>query len=106
MLKQITSLISTGTKTFLSLDLVANFVRDLKSLRAAWNWIVGVLFVWVVWYSLTHYPDSATTVVTVVGGIFTAMMTNYTWSSYLEKKNKCRTEDLKNRDNTDSDQSD
>lgn len=68
-------------------DLVQNYIRDLKSLRAVWNWICGILFLWCCWYGMTHHPDSANTIIITVGGVFTGMMTNYVWSSHLEKKN-------------------
>jgi len=85
--KAISNGIGKATTSVMKSDIIQNIVRDLKSLRALWNWIIGIFFVWCCWYSMTHYPASANTIVITVGGVFSAMMTNYVWSHHMEKKN-------------------
>ena len=68
-------------------DFIQNYIRDLKSLRSLWNWIIGILYVWMCIYSVLYYESAVGTVVTVTGGLMSVIFTNYVWSSYLEKKN-------------------
>ena len=58
---------------------------ELGHHRSIMNWAVLGLYFWVAIYAVKHYPDAVTTVVTVTGGLATAVFTNYVWSRRLDK---------------------
>lgn len=66
-------------------DFAKNVARDLKSLRALWNWIYMALYVWIcVWTTLKH-PDAIPTVITVTGGVVSVIFTGYVCSKTYER---------------------
>ncbi len=76
--------LSLARKTAKS-DLAQNFIRDLKSLRAAWNYVYLALFVFLcVWVAL-HHPEHLSTAITVTGGIVSVVFTGYVLSRAIEK---------------------
>ena len=71
-------------KTFRS-DLAQNLIRDLKSLRALWNWIYMALYVWVCVWTALYHPNAIPTVVTVTGSVVSVIFTGYVMSKSYEK---------------------
>lgn len=70
-----------------SRDFVRNVMRDLKSLKALWNYIFLSLYTWVVvWLVLHHGETCGNAAIYTTGGIVTAVLTNYVWASLAEKK--------------------
>jgi len=68
-------------------DFFTNLMRDLKSVRALWNYLFLALYTWVCCYLVLYHADSCgTAVVYTTGGIVTAVFTNYVWSGLAEKK--------------------
>lgn len=68
-------------------DLAQNIIRDLKSLRALWNWIYMALYVWICVWTVLHHPDAIPTVVTVTGGVVSVIFSGYVMSRAYEKVN-------------------
>lgn len=66
-------------------DLAQNAIRDLKSLRALWNWIYMTLYVWICVWSVLHYPEAVTTIVTVTGGVVSVIFSGYVLTKTYEK---------------------
>ncbi|MBI4395897.1 MAG: hypothetical protein HY548_02295 [Elusimicrobia bacterium] len=66
-------------------DFAQNAARDLKSLRALWNWIYMALYVWVSVWAVLHHPDAVPTVVTVTGGVVSVIFTGYVLTKTYEK---------------------
>lgn len=66
-------------------DLAQNIIRDLKSLRALWNWIYMALYVWICVWTVLHHPDTIPTVVTVTGGVVSVIFSGYVLSRAYEK---------------------
>jgi hypothetical protein len=66
---------------------VSHFLDELSYHRAIANWLMLFLYIWIVVYSVKHYPDTVTTAITVTGGLCTAIFTNYVWSRYMDGKN-------------------
>lgn len=76
--------LSLARKTARS-DIIQNVLRDLKSLRAMWNWLYLALYVYLcVWVAL-HHPDHLSTALTVTGGIVSVVFTGYVFSKTYEK---------------------
>ena len=65
-----------------------NFSRDIKSLRSLFNWIYLILYVWLVWYSVTRYKESIPTALTCTASIVSVIFSGYVFSKTYEKKNK------------------
>lgn len=76
--------LSLARKTARS-DLAQNLVRDLKSMRALWNWIYMALYVWICVWTVLHHPDVIPTVVTVTGGVVSVIFSGYVLSRAYEK---------------------
>ena len=68
-----------------TIDFFQNLARDIRSLRSLLCWVYCFLYMWVVWYCLTHYPESANTVVMTTGGIVSAVFGGYVFSKSYEK---------------------
>ncbi|MBI4375088.1 MAG: hypothetical protein HY549_01435 [Elusimicrobia bacterium] len=68
-------------------DFIQNFVRDLKSLRVIWAWIVMALFVWECIWAMLFHPETIPTVVTTTGGLAGVVTTGYILSRSWDKKN-------------------
>lgn len=66
-------------------DLAQNLIRDLKSLRALWNWVYMALYVWICVWTVLHHPDVIPTVVTVTGGVVSVIFSGYVLSKTYEK---------------------
>ncbi len=68
-------------------DFFTNLMRDMKSVRALWNYLFLALYTWVCCYLVLYHADACgTSVVYTTGGIVTAVFTNYVWSGLAEKK--------------------
>lgn len=66
----------------------SNLMRDLRSLRALWNWLIFALYTWACVWGVLYYPEIAIkTVIVTTGTLVGAIFTNYVWASYMEKKN-------------------
>jgi len=64
-----------------------NLMRDMRSMRALWNYLFLALYTWVVvWLVLKAPTTSGNTAIITTGGIVTAIFTNYVWSKVSEKK--------------------
>ncbi len=81
-LKRLTLTLARKT---LGSDLAQNLIRDLKSLRALWNWIYMALYVWICVWTVLHHPDAIPTVVTVTGGVVSVIFSGYVLSRTYEK---------------------
>ena len=66
-------------------DLAQNLIRDLKSMRALWNWIYMALYVWVCVWTVLYHPDVIPTVITVTGGVVSVIFSGYVLSRAYEK---------------------
>lgn len=66
-------------------DFAKNLARDLKSLRALWNWIYMALYVWICVWTVLKHPDAISTVVTVTGGVVSVIFTGYVCSKTYER---------------------
>lgn len=66
-------------------DLAKNFIRDLKSLRALWNWVYMALYVWICVWTVLYHPDVIATVITVTGGVVSVIFSGYVLSKAYEK---------------------
>jgi 4-hydroxybenzoate polyprenyltransferase len=64
-----------------------HLLDELGHHRTVINWVFMFLYIWVVVYSVKHYPESVTTAITVTGGLVTAIFTNYVWSRHMDSKN-------------------
>lgn len=68
-------------------DFFTNLVRDLKSMKALWNYLMLMLFTWVCVYSVLYHAETcANTVIMTVGGLVGTIFTGYIWASNAEKK--------------------
>lgn len=76
--------IELATKTANS-DFVRNLMRDIKSLRALWNWVYMALYVWICVWTVLYHPDAITTVVTVTGGVVSVIFTGYVLTKTYER---------------------
>ena len=81
-IKHLTLLLAKNTAKS---DIIQNILRDLKSLRAMWNWLYLALYVYLcIWVAL-HHPDHLGTALTVTGGIVSVVFTGYVFSKTYEK---------------------
>jgi len=76
--------LSLARKTARS-DLAQNLIRDLKSMRALWNWIYMALYVWICVWTVLYHPNAISTVVTVTGSVVSVIFTGYVMSKSYEK---------------------
>lgn len=68
-------------------DWANNFVRDLKSIRALWNFLYLALYVFLcVWAALYYAKDSLNTAIVTTGSIVSAIFAAYVWSTTKEKE--------------------
>lgn len=68
-------------------DFFTNLMRDLKSVRALWNYLMLGLFFWVIAYLVVNHADTCgNTAIMTVGTVVTAIFTNYVWAANAEKK--------------------
>jgi hypothetical protein len=68
-------------------DFIQNLIRDLKSLRAIFNWIYLFLYVWLIWYAATHYKESIPTAIVSTAGIVSVIFSGYIYSKKSEGSN-------------------
>lgn len=66
-------------------DFVRNVARDIKSLRALWNWLYMALYAWICVWTVLYHPDAIPTVVTVTGGVVSVIFTGYVLTKTYEK---------------------
>ena len=66
-------------------DFARNVARDMKSLRALWNWIYMALYVWICVWTVLYHPNAISTVVTVTGSVVSVIFTGYVMSKSYEK---------------------
>lgn len=66
-------------------DVVQNFIRDLKSLRALWNALYLTLYVFLCIWTALHHPEHLSTAITVTGGVVSVIFTGYVLSKTYEK---------------------
>lgn len=78
------SAIETAGKAITS-DFAKNVARDIKSLRALWNWIYMALYVWICVWTVLYHPSAIATVVTVTGSVVSVIFTGYVLSKTYEK---------------------
>ncbi len=81
-IKQIT--LALAKKTANS-DFVRNLMRDIKSLRALWNWIYMTLYAWICVWTVLYHPDAIPTVVTVTGSVVSVIFTGYVLTKTYER---------------------
>lgn len=70
-------------------DFFQNFLRDLKSLKAFWSHIYLALYAWTAIWTVLHYREAIQTVVTVTGGVVSAVFAGYVFS----RRQRTRAED-------------
>ena len=67
-------------------DWFDNFARDLRSLRALWNYLYLCLYMFLcVWAALYYGKESLNTAIVTTGGLVSAIFTGYVWSKTKEK---------------------
>jgi FtsH-binding integral membrane protein len=76
--------LALAMKTLYS-DFAQNLMRDLKSLRALWNWIYMGLYVCVCVWTVLKHPDYIPTVISVTGSVVSIIFTGYVLSKAYEK---------------------
>ena len=64
---------------------VQKAIEDLSSLRAMWNWIILALFCWCTVYMTLTNQHVHGVLITVLGGVITAIFTNYVFSTTYER---------------------
>lgn len=84
-MREIKRLTLTLARRTLRSDLAQNLIRDLKSLRALWNWIYMALYVWICVWTVLYHPNAISTVVTVTGSVVSVIFTGYVMSKSYEK---------------------
>ena len=68
-------------------SLSQSIMRDLKSLKALWNYLFLSLYVFIsVWLTLYHADACGNAVVYTTGGIVTAVFTNYCWAHHMDRR--------------------
>ncbi len=66
---------------------IARHIKSLESKRVVWNWLFLWLFFAVsIYLTLTHPVECGNTIVVTLGGMVTAIMTNYVWADYAQRK--------------------
>mgnify|MGYP001438198966 CR=1 FL=1 len=68
-------------------DFIQNIIRDLKSLRAVWNYFYLALYAFLCVWTAFKNPEHLSTAITVTGGIVSVVFTGYVLSKAYEKKN-------------------
>ena len=64
-----------------------NFMRDMRSLRALWNYIYLALYIFLcVWTALYFGKEHLGTAIVTTGGIVGTIFTAYVWSTTKEKQ--------------------
>jgi hypothetical protein len=66
-------------------DFAQNVARDIKSLRALWNWLYLALYAWICVWAVLHYPETISTAITVTGGVVSVIFTGYVTTKTYEK---------------------
>jgi hypothetical protein len=61
-------------------DLLQNVVRDLKSLKALWSHIFLGMYSWLAVWSALRHPEVLQTVITITGGVVSAVFAGYVFS--------------------------
>ena len=67
------------------MDFAKNLARDIKSLRALWNWIYMSLYLWICVYAVLYHPETIPTAITVTGGVVSVIFTGYVCTKTYEK---------------------
>lgn len=68
-------------------DVLENLMRDLKSLKALWNYMFLALYTWVCCYCVLYHAETcANTVIMTTGGLVGTIFTGYIWASNKEKQ--------------------
>jgi hypothetical protein len=63
-----------------------NLMRDMRSLRALWNWLYLALYIFLcVWTALHYGKEHLGTAIVTTGGIVGTIFTVYVWSTTREK---------------------
>jgi len=63
-----------------------NFARDMRSLRALWNWLYMSLYIYLcVWAALYYGKESLNTAIITTGGLVGTIFTAYIWSTTKER---------------------
>jgi len=76
-----------GWCLFQTNDFATNLMRDLKSIKALWNYLILILFFWVVIFCVLYHGETCgNTAIMTVGTVVTAVFTNYVWAANAEKK--------------------
>ena len=69
-----------------------NLMKDLRSLRALFNYVYLLLYVFLcVWGALYYAKDSLNTAIVTTGSIVSAIFAAYVWSTTKEKEIGART---------------
>lgn len=70
-------------------DSATNFMRDMKSMRALWNYLYLALYIYLcVWAALYGDKDTLKVAIVTTGGLVGTIFTAYVWSTTKEKLNK------------------
>jgi hypothetical protein len=67
--------------------LAQNILHDLKSLRALWNYIFLLIYLWVVAYLVLYHAETCgNTVVMTTGGLVGTIFTGYVFSTHMDRR--------------------
>lgn len=66
-------------------DFAQNLARDIKSLRALWNWLYLALYAWICVWAVLYHPETISTAITVTGGVVSVIFTGYVLTKTYEK---------------------
>lgn len=71
----------------LGADFIQNLIRDLKSMRSLWCYVILALFVWeCIWLVLYEAQSCGNTIIVTTGGIASWIFSNYVVVGYMDRK--------------------
>ena len=72
-------------------EFAGNFMRDMRSMRALWNYVYLGLYAFLcVWAALYYAHDSLNTAIMTTGGLVGTIFTAYVFSTTSEKMQAAR----------------
>lgn len=70
-----------------SADFFTNLIRDMKSVKALFNYLFMALYTWVAYHLTRHHAETCgNTMIITTGGVVASIFTNYVWGTNAEKK--------------------
>lgn len=86
MTERVKAFVSSAAGRVLETDFVRNFIRDLKSLRALWNYVYLALFCFLCVWSALYHPEHLGTAIMTTGTVVSVIFSGYIFSRSWESK--------------------